>query len=81
MITKKQIGNGPVSGNSSKGKIAVGLVIFLLGVVVGVIGLCAAFKLIFYIGLIVTVIAAVALVWGILRIKTGFSRDDDGVQQ
>ena len=43
------------------------IVIFVLGVIVGVVGLCAAFKLIFYIGLVVIILAAIAILWLLLR--------------
>lgn len=62
-----------VSVNSSrKGKVIIGLVIFILGVAAGVTGLCLAIKLIFYLGIAVAVIVAVALVWGIITVKHRF---------
>ena len=64
------------SGNSSRrGKVMIGLVIFILGVAAGVAGLCLAIKFIFYLGIAVAVVVAVALVWGIIVVKKRF--DDD----
>lgn len=53
----------------SKSSITIGLIIFILGIIAGVVGLCVAFKVIFYIGLAVAIIAAIALVWCIITVR------------
>lgn len=53
----------------SKGSVTLGLIIFILGIIAGVVGLCVAFKIIFYIGLAVAIIAAIALVWCIISVR------------
>lgn len=50
-------------------KVVVGSVIFLLGIIAGVVGLCMALKFIFYLGLVVAVVAAIAIVWGVIAVK------------
>lgn len=59
------------STNNSK---AWGWIIFILGVIVGVIGLCVAFRLIFYLGLAVIVAGAVALLVGGARLRRSAGR-------
>lgn len=59
------------STNNSK---AWGWIIFILGVIVGVIGLCVAFRLIFYLGLAVVVAGAVALLVGGARLRRSAGR-------
>ncbi len=59
--------------NKRRSKLIAGIIIFVLGVIVGVIGLCVALKAIFYIGLAVMVIAAVALVVFIINVKHNLS--------
>lgn len=75
MATQQQIG-GPAPQRSSS-KIKVGILIFVVGMIAGVVGLCAAIKIIFYIGLCVAIIAAIALVLGIITIKNRIDNDDD----
>lgn len=59
------------STNNSK---AWGWIIFILGVIVGVIGLCVAFRLIFYLGLAVIVAGVVALLVGGARLRRSAGR-------
>lgn len=61
----------PAAGNDDKRKKRVILytVIFAIGIVAGVIGLCSALKFIFYVGLFVTIAAAVGIVVGIIVAK------------
>lgn len=75
MAMQEQIGTSDSKGRN-KAKVTLGVVLFLLGVVAGVVGLCAALKVIFYIGLAVAIIAAVALVCGIIAVKNQIEDDD-----
>lgn len=59
------------STNNSK---AWGWIIFILGVIVGVIGLCVALRLIFYLGLAVIVAGVVALLVGGARLRRSAGR-------
>lgn len=63
------------STNNSK---AWGWIIFILGVIVGVIGLCVAFRLIFYLGLAVIVAGVVALLVGGARLRRSAGRRAQG---
>lgn len=76
MASQGQIGARAIDGRNRKGKIRAGIFIFILGVIAGVVGLCVALKFIFYIGLAVALIAAVALVWGIMSVKSRLSSDE-----
>ncbi|MCM1348408.1 MAG: hypothetical protein NC338_03270 [Firmicutes bacterium] len=76
-MSQKQLSGTDRHAGATKAKVSLGLIIFLLGVVAGVIGLCGAIKIIFYIGLTVAILAAVALVWGIIAVRNRFDEDVD----
>lgn len=52
-----------------KKEITYGVIIFLLGAVAGVAGIIAAVKLIFYLGVAVIVVAAIAVIYWIVRAR------------
>lgn len=58
-----------VMSDSGKNSKTWGWIIFILGVIVGVIGLCVAFRLIFYLGLAVIVVGVIALLVGGARLR------------
>lgn len=63
-----------------KGRVILYVVVFIVGIVAGVIGLCSALKFIFYVGLFVTIVAAVGIVLGVIvaknKIQDATDRDD-----
>lgn len=68
--------NVPVKRDAGRGKVAAGVIIFILGVIAGVVGLCVAVKFIFFLGLAVAVVAAVALVTGIITVRNRYDGND-----
>jgi len=68
MENQNLIGDGP-KRSRRKGSATLMIVIFVLGVIVGVIGLCVALKYIFYIGLAVIMVVAILLVWLLLKVR------------
>lgn len=58
-----------VEKRKKKEHLVWGIVIFILGVIAGIVGLCFTVKFIFYLGMIVMVIGIIALIWGIFRVK------------
>lgn len=57
--------SSPSRNNDSKHK-TTGLMLFLLGLIVGIVGVCVAFKLIFWIGLVALVVGiCVIIYWGL----------------
>lgn len=72
----RQLSSGG-SGGSRKHRVVLYTVIFIAGIVAGVIGLCSALKFIFYVGLFVTIIAAVAIVVGLIVAKNRFHDTDN----
>lgn len=75
----RQLSSGG-SGDNRKGRVILYVVIFIVGIVAGVIGLCSALKFIFYVGLFVTIVAAVGIVVGVIvaknKIQDAADRDD-----
>lgn len=67
MDSQNRLESGGEPQSRRKSPAILMIVIFVLGVIVGVVGLCAAFKLIFYIGLAVIILAAIAILWLLLR--------------
>lgn len=72
----RQLSSGG-SGDSRKRRVVLYAVIFIVGIVAGVIGLCSALKFIFYVGLFVTIIAAVAIVVGLVVAKNKIQDADN----
>ncbi len=68
MENQNLIGDGS-KRSSRKGSATLMIVIFVLGVIVGVTGLCVALKFIFYIGLAVIIVVAMLLVWLLLKVR------------
>lgn len=71
--------NSTDAGNrtSRKSTLTLTVIIFVIGIIAGVVGLCAAVKVIFYIGLAVTLLALVALVVGVIYLNYDIRRRRD----
>lgn len=81
MENNNLIGDGP-KRSRRKGSVTLMFVIFVLGVIVGVIGLCVALKFIFYIGLAVIIVVAMLLVWFLLKVRSDErNRGNDNVER
>lgn len=66
MDTQNRLGKDSATPPRKKKLTTLMLIVFILGVIVGIIGLCVAFKFIFYIGIGVIIIAVLALLWFLL---------------
>lgn len=58
-------------------KMTTAFIIFVVGVIVGVIGLCTALKVIFYIGLVVVILAGLGVIWAVFAVRRDIRNDDD----
>lgn len=76
MASQKLIESSGNRREPTNKKVTLGVIIFLAGIIAGVIGLCVALRVIFYIGLAVALVAAVAIVVGIITLRRRFDGDD-----
>ena len=75
-VMKRAHGDSGVKRQGKKSMTGM-CVVFALGIIVGVIGLCVALKVIFYIGMAVCVLAVIALIWAVVKLRNDYRHDTE----